>query len=360
MLCAVAPNFTVLLICRFLQGIGTALVLSCGAALTTGLYAEDRRSRVLGVYVMMMALGNTLGPWLGGALVQAFDWPAVFWFRAPIAALALLLSHGLPDDATERAPRTPFDAVGAGLLALGLCLILLTLNHVRDRFGLPLGLASLVTLAGFVRQESRCAKPMLDLAVFRLPGFALLNVANVLTNLAGFSVWLLVPYFLVRIGDFSLSESGAILATASVGAIVTSPLGGRLIGRISAERLALGGAVLVGIGLALIGLWERDTPVVALIAALTVQGLGLGLFQLAYTDIVTARLPRHSRGVAGSLAQVTRTLGTVSAASVILLAFQSLEPDAGFFGAFERVFTLAALLPFAMAGLLALAIRFKL
>src|SRR5579862_1626886 len=123
-LCAVAPTFAMLLVCRFLQGIGAALVLSCGAALTTGLYAEERRSRVLGLYVMMLALGMTLGPWLGGALVQAFGWPAVFWFRAPIAALALVLSHGLPGPA-DRAPRAAFDAIGAGLLALGLGALLL-------------------------------------------------------------------------------------------------------------------------------------------------------------------------------------------------------------------------------------------
>src|SRR5712691_9538152 len=95
-LCALAPSFAALLFCRFLQGIGAALVLSCGAALVTSFYGEDRRSRVLGIYTMMFAAGATLGPWLGGALVQAWDWPAVFWFRVPITAAALLLSHRLP------------------------------------------------------------------------------------------------------------------------------------------------------------------------------------------------------------------------------------------------------------------------
>jgi MFS family permease len=352
-LCSLAPSFTGLLLCRILQGVGTALVLSCGAALTTGLYAEDRRSRVLGVYVMMMAVGATLGPWLGGALVEAWGWPAVFWFRAPIALAALLLLRGLPTSPVRPAAGR-FDIAGAALLTSALVALLLALNHLGEPIALPLGVAALGLFAGFVRQEARSAAPMLDLAVFRRPGFVRLNVANVLTNLAGFAVWLLVPYFLVRATGFGLAANGAVLAAASAGTIIASPIGGRLIGRISAELLALAGALLAGIGLLLIGSWDRDVSALALIGALTVQGIGLGLFQIAYTDIVTAAMPRRDRGVAGSLALMTRTLGTVGAATLVLLLFQSLEPAAGFVVAFQRTFQLAAALPFAMAALLAL------
>ena len=87
--CAMAPSFPLLLLSRFLQGIGAALILSCGPALATSLESEERRSRVLGVYTMMMALGATLGPILGGALTATWGWPAVFWFRVPVALLAL-------------------------------------------------------------------------------------------------------------------------------------------------------------------------------------------------------------------------------------------------------------------------------
>ena len=86
LLSAVAPSYPALLACRVLQGVGAALVLSCGPALSTSLFAEERRSRVLGVYTMGWALGMALGPWLGGALVQAWGWPAVFWFRVPVGS----------------------------------------------------------------------------------------------------------------------------------------------------------------------------------------------------------------------------------------------------------------------------------
>src|SRR6516225_9249441 len=91
-----SPSFGAMLLFRCLQGIGAALVLSCGAALVTSLYGEERRGRGLGIYTMMLSVGLMLGPLLGGALTAAWDWPAVFWYRVPIAVAALLLLRGVP------------------------------------------------------------------------------------------------------------------------------------------------------------------------------------------------------------------------------------------------------------------------
>ena len=353
LLSAVAPSYPALLACRVLQGVGAALVLSCGPALSTSLFAEERRSRVLGVYTMGWALGMALGPWLGGALVQAWGWPAVFWFRVPVAALALLLLRGLPDQPRRSGPAA-FDLLGAGLLALALLLLLLCFNRLGHWLALPLGIFAVAAGAGFVCQERRAAQPMLDLRVFGAPGFAGLNIAYLITNLAGFSVWLLVPFYLTRATGLSLTLAGAVLSAGSFGMTAGALAGGRLIGRLSAGRLSIIGTLLTGLGLGAIAPWQPETATPLLLLALVVQGTGLGLFQVAYTDLVTAAMPREHRGVAGSLAMLTRTIGTVSAAALLLLLFQALAATTGFMPAFQRVFLLAALLPFLMAGLLAL------
>jgi MFS family permease len=146
-----------------------------------------------------------------------------------------------------------------------------------------------------------------------------------------------------------------MLAAGAAGAVLAAPIGGRLIGpRISAERLAVAGAAAIGAGLLLLGAWTEQTPTVLRVAGLIIQGVGLGLFQLAYSDIVTAALPLRDRGVAGSLALLTRTLGTVAAASVVLMLFEILQIRHGFFDAFHQTFQLAALLAFVAAGLLTL------
>lgn len=145
-------------------------------------------------------------------------------------------------------------------------------------------------------------------------------------NLAAFSVWLLVPYYLARVPGHTLAGSGAILAAGAAGAVLAAPIGGRLIERlVSAERLAIASAAVIGAGLLLLSAWTEQTATALLVAGLIVQGVGLGLFQLAYSDIVTAALPLGDRGVAGSLALLTRTLGTVTAASVVLMVFEILQ-----------------------------------
>jgi MFS family permease len=357
LLVAWSPSFGAMLLFRFLQGVGAALVLSCGVALVTHLYGEERRSRALGIYTMMFSLGLMLGPLVGGALTAAWDWPAVFWFRAPIALLALLLLRGMPParrrDAAER-----FDIPGGAALVFGLVMMLLAINRVRELSAIWFALLSAAGFAGFIFRERRAARPIIAVEVLKRPGFALLNLVSVLANLAAFSVWLLVPYFLARVPFYSLAESGIILATAAAGAVLAAPIGGRIAGRqVSTERLAIAGAIAIGGGLLLIGAWTEQTSTILRIIGLGVQGVGLGLFQLAYSDIVTAALPQRDRGVAGSLVLLTRTLGTVTAASVVLLVFGILNTSYGFLEGFQKTFQLAAVLAFGAAALLALSPR---
>ena len=349
--CALASSVAWLIVCRILQGVGAALVLSCGVALATSLDDEARRARVLASYTMMMAIAGTVGPWLGGILVQIWDWPAVFWFRVPIALVALALLRDLPAPARASAGETvreTFDLAGAAWLAVALVALLLTLNHTGEVAALPLGLAAVVALAAFVRRETRVDQPIIDLGVFRAPGFAVLNLVSVLVNLAAFAVWLLVPFYLTRAAGFAPAVGGGVLAASAIGTVAGSSIGGRLAGRVPARRLVLAGAGLIGIGLALVGQWRAGTSTVVLVATLAVQGVGLGLFQLAYTEIVTVTIPRRNRGVAGSLVMLTRMLGVIGAATMLSLLFQGLEARDGFVAAFQSSFALAALLAFSM------------
>lgn len=348
-----APSYGMMLFFRCLQGVGAALVLSCGVALVTSLYSEAQRGRALGVYTMVMALGLMLGPLLGGALTAIWDWPAVFLFRVPVAAAALLLLTGLPVAPARRAADR-FDFLSGASLILGLVTMLLTLNRMRDFSAIPLGLFSIAALIAFGVRQCRVRRPIIAPKILRSPGFALLNIVSVTANVAAFSVWLLVPYYLARVPGRTLAENGAILAAGAAGAVLASPIGGRLIERaVSAERLAIAGAAVIAAGLLLISTWTEQTSWALQVTALVVQGIGLGLFQLAYTEFVAAALPIEDRGVAGSLTLLTRMFGTVTAASVVLMLFEILQVGRDFSDAFHLTFQVAALLAFCSAGLLA-------
>jgi EmrB/QacA subfamily drug resistance transporter len=329
LLCAAAPAYGWLLFFRFLQGIGAGLVISVAPALVTGMFPEQRRSRAVAAFTMIFALGSAAGPLIGGALVGRWGWPAVFWFRAPIALTALLFLRGLPA-ASRAGGREPLDLIGALLLALAISSLLLLVNAFqglgrRDYLALPMLALAIASLLAFVRRETRVKAPVVNLEFFRSVGFAVVNLASVLVYLTSFAVLLFVPYYLVRFTGLSLPMAGAVLALSFVGSIIASPLAGRLIEHFPAERVALIGAVVGGAGLFLIGSWHAGPTLFAIIAALMVQGFGAGLFQVAYIDVVMATLPPRHRGVAGSVAMLTRTLGIVTGATLLTLVFHSIE-----------------------------------
>jgi MFS family permease len=357
LLCAAAPSYAWLLGFRVVQGVAAALVISCGPALVTALFPEAQRGRVLGLYALMFAAGGVLGPLLGGVLVAAWGWPAVFWFRAPIALLALLLLRGLPAPPPAGA-REPFDLPGAVLLALLIGSLLLAMNQARHlgQGGiavLPLAALFLAALLGFLRRSRSAPRPVIVLAHFRRPGFARVNAGNALVNLAGFAVLLFVPYYLAGIAGLPTALAGLVLAASPAGTALAAAPAGWLLARVPAWRMVQLGVALSGAGLGLVALWGAASPPALLVLSLLLHGAGQGLVQVGYTEIVTATLPRQDRGVAGSLAMMTRTLGVVSAASLLTLWFEAWQtaartggatPAEAFLAGFGAAFALAAAL----------------
>ncbi|MBT5812346.1 MAG: MFS transporter, partial [Rhodospirillaceae bacterium] len=222
-LCAAAPNFGWLLFARVIQGIGTGLVMACSPALVTALYPENQRARALGVFTLIFGLGAVLGPSLGGFMVQAWGWPSVFWFRAPLALTAALLLFAMPTPPKKSA--TAFDLPGAILLTLALGAMLMSINQLQRADGAMtmtagLALVSVIAFVGFVIQESRFSNPIIRLNVFRDIDFTVLNLTNTALNLVGFSVMLFVPYYLIQVSGYPTTTGGLILATAPLGVVL--------------------------------------------------------------------------------------------------------------------------------------------
>jgi MFS family permease len=348
--CALAPTYPALLVGRVVQGIGAGLILSCGPALATSLFPEAMRTQVLARYMMMFAIGGALGPSVFGLLVQHFGWSAVFSFRAPVAAVAFALAWTLPRPV--RGAREPFDAAGGVLLAAAMSFMLLALNRLRPP-GPETAAFAVLAVAGFVlfyKQERRTAKPIIDFSPFKEPDFAVINLSNVLINLSAFSIMLLAPFYLSRIPGLSLPAAGLVLASSPLGIVIAAPMAGRLARGHKPRLIAVIGTALSSAGLFGISL-SGDTPdIPILVLSMGVQGIGIGLFQVAYFDIVTAAIPVQNRGVAGALGMATRTIGTVTGATVLMLVFQSLrtpEPE-GFMLAFKATFQFAAAIPAAL------------
>lgn len=320
-LCGWAPTFGWFLFFRSMQGLGTALVLSCAPALVTLAFPEAERGKVLGVYTMLSAVASTCGPLLGGPLVALWGWSAVFYFRVPIALIAAVLTMFWVRQPVVVAPGQRFDSVGAVTLTAAIAGLLLALNQ-GNRLGwlalptLLVGGGAWGCLGFFIWHERRCAEPVIDLRLFRHAAFAIANMAHVLVNIASFTVMLLVPYYLLNYYHASAFAGGVLLAMSPLGSMLAAPIGGRLMLRFASRHLSLCGLGLVVGGLLGVSQWQEHSPSALVAGMLVLQGLGLGLFQVANMDFVMSVIPRHQQGVAGSLTMLTRTVGVVAGATL--------------------------------------------
>ena len=358
--CALAPSYAWLLAARVAQGIAVALTLSCAPAMATLLFDESRRTWALSTYTAMGAFAGVLAPIAGGLMIAMIDWPGVYWFRVPIALLALVGMRRLGRDApiTPRRPALPFDTGGSAMLAASMALLLLAPALLGARAeGVPawapwpIALAGVVSMAAFIRRQRNTDRPFMPKEVTRDTDFWVINLAAVVVQFASFTVPLITPYFLVRVAGWETPAVGALMAAWAIGSLVGSSSASGVIHRLGAPRSAFVAMLGIIIGLGAIACWGV-TPSIALMAgALLVHGAGLGLFQVAYTDIVIAALPINARGVAGSLTMVTRTIGLVVGASLWIALLQSIQtsaqsagatPTPAFMSAFATVFVAAA------------------
>jgi EmrB/QacA subfamily drug resistance transporter len=374
MLCGAAPTFGWFLVFRCLQGVGTALVLSCGPALVTLACAEEERGKILGLYNMLVAIASALGPLVGGVFVAQWGWAAVYYFRVPLAVLSAVLMLLLLRHPTVVKPGQQFDVPGAISLALALAGLLFAFNRAQHLgwLSLPaLGLfaGACVCLAFFVWHEVRCPEPIITLSLFRQPAFTIANLTHILAQIAGFTIFLLVPYYLLNYYHVTATLGGLLLAMAPLGTVLASPVGGALLSRFAAHRLSLYGLLLMAGGLGGISLWRTESSVLLIASTLWLHGVGAGLFQVANMDFVMGVIPRFQQGVAGSLTVLTRTIGVVSCAtagsvSLALLQAHYLRelsaagipatdaPAQAFIWAFQWVFLGAAAIACLAAGLL--------
>ncbi|MEX2424668.1 MAG: MFS transporter [Acidimicrobiia bacterium] len=352
-----APTFPLFLAARFAQGVGAALVLSCGPALITSLADEDRRARMLGLYMLMFGVAQTLGPSIGGAVVEAFGWPGVYAMRLPLCLLALLLLWALPGRKQQAKWKSgmALNVPGGLMLAVAVATVLFAINRLQvpaTQAWIPAGLAiaAAALIRAFVRHEARSPAPILPLGLFRRRDFTGMAGANGLVAFSGFAVMLIAPYFLLRLTQLDVTVAGVVLATSPLGIAVSSARAGWLIEKLGARRTAALAAASTAIGLVGVGLWPPSPGLFLMIVPLFLTGTGLGLFQVASMDVITGTMSLAERGVAGSLTMVTRTFGVIAGASLLSLAFATLgggsdATDDAFLHAFRWIFLAAAIPP---------------
>ncbi len=279
---ALAPTFTVLALSRVLQAATGSLVSTSSVALIRDLAPGDRRGATFGPFDMLTSISAALAPLLGGLIVDAFDWRAMFFVAAPIALVAVIgVGFGAgptrEPSADADAPRTRRSIDAAGLAVLALLLIALLVALRGGDTAVPAAVVALLLLGTFLVIESRTAEPAVDPHLFRSRTFAAAALGVAGATVVLHATLVLVPLLIERLDHGDPATSGVVLLGISASWAVAAPLGGRWSDRSGRRVPVVVGSLVMAAGLAILWQVAGSTTAVVIGLLLAVVGLGMGL-----------------------------------------------------------------------------------
>jgi EmrB/QacA subfamily drug resistance transporter len=309
-LCGAAPSLWVLVASRVLQALGASMTMAVGPAVVTAVFPASMRGRAIGALASAVSIGLTVGPPLGGVIIQALSWRWIFLVNLPIGLLGTIWAlRVLPPPHGAKGAR--FDGLGALLLAAALGVGIVALDTLPDRSvrTLPLLLVAGGAAALLALRLRRAPEPILDPAVVMSPGVGSGLLAGLLSYAAMFSQTLLTPFLLARVYGLPPGGVGAILIAVPLAMAVAAPFAGWLADRFGGRALPAFGAALLATALYGLSVAEAGTwlPLVALWLALA--GAGMGFFQAPNNSAVMGAIPRPKLGSGGGLLATSRNVG---------------------------------------------------
>lgn len=311
---ALAPNEMVLTFARVVQGAATGVVQPLAMVQIFRVFPPERRGSAMGIFGVGVVLAPAIGPWIGGVLIDAFNWRYVFYLGVPFAAIAIVLANLFMPGRMQEGPRPGFDWAGFLLLsaALGFVLNALT-NGQRQGWGtdpivLQLVLAACAAVA-FLWWQRRSAKPILDLRLFSYMPFAAASVVSFIMGAGLFGSLYLLPLFVQTVQGLTPTQAGLLLMPAGFVLCFVFPIAGRL-----SDRVAPGVPIAIGLAIFAWSTWlsaelDIDTSFTALAWWTALSRIGLGFIFPSLTAGSLRVLPRELVGQGSGAINFVRQLG---------------------------------------------------
>lgn len=276
MACGLATGLGPLIAARVLQGLGAAVMMALSLALVNEVVPKDRAGRTMGLLGTLSAVGTAMGPTLGGWLIGAWGWQAIFWVQVPLSLVALAMAfRHLPADAPSAAPK-----------------------------------AARTGHAGAVLQALR--QPMMA------TGFA----TSALATTVVMATLVVGPFYLGGAFGLDAARMGLVMSVGPAVAALAAAPAGRLVDRLGTQRVNMGGLFLMGLGSAALPFAAAVWGVAGYAGALALITGGYATVQTANNTAVMAQARADQRGLVSGLLQLSRNLGLITGASVMGAVFQ--------------------------------------
>lgn len=306
-----------LIFCRILQGVGGAMVMAISTALVADAFPKKELGRALGVNVMVIAVGQIIGPVLGGWLTTDFGWQWTFWFNVPFGILAVLWAirvMGFCDIKPAQATKK-MDVWGNITYVLGLMgfLLVCTWGPIQT-WNSPVvwiaGIFFIICTPIFFMVERRHETPLLHLPLFSNRIFSLGILSASLNAVARMAIMFMLIFYFQGAEGFDALKAGILSTPMAIGMLIFSPISGWISDRYGETLPATGGLFLSMVGL--IGLameTNLHTPYWHLALWMTIAGVGSGLFNSPNSSSLMNAAGAKRRGEASGIRSLTANMG---------------------------------------------------
>ncbi len=308
-----APSLGILIAARCFQGFGGALLFAVNISMLTHAFPASERGRVLGLNAIMVALGVSAGPTLGGIITQFLTWRWIFYINVPIGITLVIAALVVLKEPIQRR-QGRFDPAGAILLAIGLAALILGISFGQEWgwtswrlfISVFIGVAALVAA---VLVERRVKDPIISFHLLTNRVFASANVSFILAMLALFAVGFLLPFYFEELRGYSTLQAGLLLTPMSLIIAVVAPISGALADRYGSRWLSPIGLAIACIGLFLLSRLDARSSIWDIVWPLMVTGFGQGIFQAPNTRAIMSAAPPDEQSIASGILGTGRVIG---------------------------------------------------
>jgi EmrB/QacA subfamily drug resistance transporter len=333
--CALAGDESFLIAARAVQGAGAAMTMPLSLPLLVSAVPDRLRAAAIGIWGGIAGLGVALGPVVGGAVVDGWNWSAIFWLNVPVAVVAIPLALlALPRAAGVQ---VRFDIAGVVLASLGVVALVFGIVRGNDAGwtsaevvgSLGLGVAALIA---FVIREARTESPLLPLRLFRDRGFTVANIVAMVFSLGAFGAVFLLAQFLQIVQGHTPLEAGLMTLPWTAMPLIVAPLSGLVAPRIGTRQLIVAGLVLLAGGVGYLGvILTGEATYAEQLPGYVAAGIGMGLAFSPISNAVLAGIApadhAKANGANSTLREIGVALGIAALTAVFTGAGGTLTPS---------------------------------
>ncbi|HZF45723.1 MAG TPA: DHA2 family efflux MFS transporter permease subunit, partial [Sphingomonadaceae bacterium] len=308
---------------RIGQGLCGGPLMPLSQTLLMRIFPKHLQGQAMGLWAMTTVIAPILGPILGGTISDSWSWHWIFFINIPVAALCAFGAMRVLGQAETPTFKMRVDTIGLGLMVvwIGALQIILDIGREHDWFGdskiVILAIVALIGFALFMAWELTEKQPIVDLRVFRHRGFSAAVLSLALAFGTMFAAVVLIPQWLQTNLGYTATDAGYVTAFMGVGAVIMSPIVGKLSGKVDPRLLVTFGILWLALTSVLRAQWTTGADFWTLAFPQMMQGIGMPFFFIPLTTIALSAVDPEETASAAGVMSFLRTMAGAIGTSVV-------------------------------------------